>query len=108
MRGKRVSAESRKVDVVIDGARYTPDGRLSLARGWERRGEVWGDWVLFDRDQLIGHLRRGKRVVIGRAGELPGDFVVEVPVQLLRSNGFEVLLVHGKPTKNDDLGVPLF
>ena len=109
MRGKRVSRASRKLDVVLVAARYGEDGgRLNIARGYERRGFVWGDLVLFNRQALIERLNAKKRVVTGYPGELPGDFEVTAEVYLTQEGGTESIVTDGHQTGRDDLGLPLF
>jgi hypothetical protein len=47
MRGIRVTKESRKIDVVLVAARYTAKGdRVKVAKGYVRRGAIWGDLKL--------------------------------------------------------------
>ena len=109
MRGKRVSRTSRKLDVVLVAARYGEDGdRLNLVQGYERRGFVWGDLVLFDRQALIERLNAKKRVVTGNPAELPGDFEVTAEVHLSQESGIESIVADGHQTMRDDLGLPLF
>jgi len=110
MRGQRSSIAGKKIDVVLVAARYGPDGRrLSLARGHSRRGAVWGDLELFDRQRLVQRLQAGQRLVTGRPKELVGDFEILGRVQLQASNGGEgALTVVGASADHDDLGLPLF
>ncbi len=109
MRGQRISRASRKLDVVLVAARYGEDGdRLNLARGYERRGFVWGDLVLLDRQALIERLNAKKRVVTGIPGELPGDFEVIAEVYLTMEGEMGSIVADGHPTGRDDLGLPLF
>lgn len=109
MRGKKVSRNARKLDVVLVAVRYDDsEGRLTLAQGYERRGFVWGDLVLFDRADVIDQIQAGKRVVAGRRAEIPGDFEVLNPIQLQSLNGSTALVAEGRATGRDDLGLPLF
>ena len=109
MRGKRVSRASRKLDIVLVAARYAEDGdRLKIVQGYERRGFVWGDLVLFDRQALIERLNAKKRVVTGYQGELPGDFEVIGEVNIDDENGTESIVADGHQMGRDDLGLPLF
>jgi len=96
----------KKVDVVLTSARYREGGvRLAQARGFERRGDVWSDTLLYDRETLVERLRAGERVVVGHEGELPGDFEIGHRVRL---EGSEWLVVDGGAAVRDDLAVPLF
>ncbi|MEW6566825.1 MAG: hypothetical protein AB1449_01390 [Chloroflexota bacterium] len=109
MPGVRLSPQSKRLDVVIEAVRCAADGsRLQLARGYERRGHVWSDLVLFSREELIERLRRGARIVVGRPRDLPGDFEVVAQVRLLRNSGTEVLGAQGERGSGDSLPAPLF
>jgi len=108
MRGQRSSIAGKQVDLVLVAVRYEADGRrLRLARGHSRRGAVWGDLELFDRQQLVQQLQAGRRLAAGRPKELVGDF--EVLGQLQLADGGEgALVVEGSGAEHDDLGLPLF
>lgn len=105
----RLSSHSRKLDVVIEAVRLgAQDGRLELARGYERRGHVWSDVVLFTREELMERLRRGARVAVGRMKDVPGDFEVLARVGLRRADGSELLAAEAEPALGDQLPAPLF
>jgi hypothetical protein len=109
VRGKKVSRNARRLDVVLVAVRYDElDGKLSLAQGYERRGFVWGDLVLFNREAVIDRIQAGKRVVAGKRAEMPGDFEVLYPIRLQSSNGSAALVAEGRATEEDDLSLPLF
>jgi hypothetical protein len=55
----------RKYDGVIEAVRYTSGGKISEVRVYERRGVVWSDRFLLDRQALIDRLKKGKRFVVG-------------------------------------------
>jgi hypothetical protein len=85
-RGLRIAKGARRADLVLVDARYTADGRrVSIARGYERRGDVWSDLVILDRDSIVNRLKRGRKVFTGRTRDLPGDFELLSPVSLTRS-----------------------
>jgi len=106
VRKQRTRPESRKVDVVITSARYqAPGDRLAQARGFERRGPVWSDTLLFDREALALSLRSGRRVVAGKETNLPGDFEI---VHRLRLESDQWIVAEGGRADRDDLGVPLY
>lgn len=109
MRGLRSSVAGKKIDVVLVAARYGPDGRLSLAQGYARRGAVWGDLRLYNRDQLVEQLELGMQLVTGRPAELVGDFQILARVEHRSRNGQDgQLSIEGKSGPQDDLGLPLF
>ena len=109
MRGRRISRAARKLDVVLVAVRYAQEGsRLNVAKGYERRGFVWGDLVLFDRQDLVERLKAKKRVVTGHQAELPGDFEITATVHLMQEDGTEAIVADGHHAGRDDLGLPLF
>jgi len=95
-----------KFDGVIEAVRYTPDGRIALARLYERRGAVWTDHLLLDRKQLAERLKRGRRFVTGqRMLSLGGTFETGSPVRLDGQN----IVTKGASDVRDELtGVPVF
>jgi hypothetical protein len=109
MPGQRVSSARRKIDVVLVAIRYAGNARrIELARGYERRGSVWSDLLLYDRPTLVARMAAGQRVVTGRAKSLPGDFEVLAPVRIKQGDG-EVLVMAGSDSGGaDSLGLPGF
>jgi hypothetical protein len=108
MPGQRVSIAGKRLDVVLVAARYSGDGKLALARGFERRGDVWGDVVLLTREVLVEKLRAVRHVVTGQPRELPGDFAILAPVRLETSPTSERIVAEGLSSEGEDLGLPLF
>jgi len=109
VRGKRVSKSTQKLDLVLVAARYGgANSQLKVARGYQRRGFVWGDIELFDRPMLVEHLKTKTKVVTGRVADLPGDFEVAAAVRLVDVEGVEFVVTDGNQKGRDDLGVPLF
>jgi len=107
--GIRVSITRKPVDLVLVAARFAGDtSLLSWAQAYERRGPIWTDILLLDREQLISRLRAKKRVFTGRPRELSGDFDVISPVRLMQAAGTSVLRADGRDAPGDDLGLPLF
>lgn len=108
MTGTRAAIARKPVDVVLVAARYAEASVLLAAQAYERRGPVWSDIVLLDREALIGRLRSRKRVFTGRTRDLSGDFDVLSPVRLIETPGAVVLRADGRESTGDDLGLPIF
>ena len=109
MRGKRISRLARKLDVIVVAVRYKgSQDRISEVRGHERRGFVWGDQVLLDREALMERVRANKRVVTGRRATLEGDFEIFAPIRVITHNQHEILVAEGCAGEGDNLGLPLF
>ena len=110
MLGTRVSDISSKADAVVVAARYdSEDEHLLLAQAYERRGAVWTDVVLLDRDALLARLRSRRRVYAGEAHpDIPGDFTVRGRLGLQQADGRTYLTLGTPPAGHDDLAVPVF
>ncbi|TEU00477.1 MAG: hypothetical protein E3J30_02520 [Anaerolineales bacterium] len=109
MRGIRVTKESRKIDVVLVAARYTSKGdRVRVAKGYVRRGPIWGDLMLLPRKDLVERLKSGERIVVGEHAEVPGSFHTVAKVRLDEGRGGEKLVADGKDGVGDELGLPLY
>jgi hypothetical protein len=108
VRGWQLSPASKKLDLVVVAARYDSEGRLSLAQGYERRGQVWSDLRLFDRATLIEKLRARRRVAVATPTAVPGDFQELAPVRLQRRNGTVTLGSEPLANDRDHLAAPLF
>ncbi len=110
MPGTRVSDIGRKADMVVVAARYdAADGRLLRAQAYQRRGAVWSDLVLVDRDDLLERLQLRRRVYAGAVDPgLPGDFSVRGRLRLQEGNGRAVVTLGTAPNGRDELGVPIF
>ena len=103
---------ARKIyDGVIEVVRYTPEGKISEVRIYERRGPTFSDRVLLSRMELLQRLRSGKKFGVGtRVERMASTFKVSSAVRLAGTRGQEAILAGGaKSTERDNLqGVPLF
>ncbi len=108
-RGKRISPEAKRADLVLVDARLSQDGqRITVARGYERWGDVWSDLLILDRDALIRRLKDGRRIFTGRLKDLPGDFDLLARVSLGDGGGSIRAGSRARSESADDLGIPLF
>ena len=72
---------------------------------FERRGFVFSDRVLLDREALVERLRDGKRFKTGeRITYLGNDFKVSEDIRLVDANGGCVILAGELPSDQDSLG----
>jgi hypothetical protein len=94
-----------KYDGVIEAVRYAPDGKIMLARVYERRGATFSDRVLLDRPALVEKLKKGLKFVTGqREALLASTFETAKSVQLLGES-----ITTGNGGEHDLLeDVPLF
>ncbi|MDF1499917.1 MAG: hypothetical protein P1P76_05575 [Anaerolineales bacterium] len=107
MRGQKVNKDSRRLDIVLVAARYTEDGVLEFARGYERRGVIWSDVRIFERDTLLKKIKSGARIVTGDPVKIPGNYVANQRVRLEGKGGDERLVTNGTGSAQDDLGLPV-
>jgi len=56
----------RKPDGVIEAVRYSPQGNIELVRAYERRGFIFSDVVLLNRQALLEKLQNGLVFVTGQ------------------------------------------
>jgi hypothetical protein len=108
-RGRPVSIARKRVDLVLVDARSSEDGRrLAVARGYERRGDVWSDLLILDRATLLARVKQGKRVFVGTPLDLPGDFELQTPVRLSGDKTSPALVTGTGRNEAEVLGLPVF
>ncbi len=99
----------QKFDGVVESVRYKPNGEVDWVRAYERRGATFTDHLIIDRTTLVQRLKDGRRYVAGRRIPLlASTFEVTQPLQVIKTDGSEVLVVGDKVAKQDQLeGVPV-
>jgi hypothetical protein len=100
-----------KYDGVIEAVRYTPAGRVTVVRAYERRGPTFSDRVLISREELVRRMQAGKRFVTGeRQLLLASTFTIASPISLVEKDGQKYLATPEALAANGDclVGVPLF
>ena len=99
-----------KFDAVIEAVHYAPDGKIALARIYERRGATWSDRILLDRRDLVARLELGKQFVTGQRKVFwASTFEVGEAVQYLARGERGVITTSGQAAEKDLLaGVPVF
>ena len=99
-----------KFDAVIEAVHYAPDGKIALARIYERRGATWSDRILLDRRDLVAQLKHGKQFVTGQRKVFwASTFEVGEAVQYLARGERGVITTSDLTAEKDLLaGVPVF
>jgi hypothetical protein len=103
-------AKKQKFDGVVEAVHYDPDGKVAWVRAYERRGPTFSDWILLPRQELINKIKSGKQYIGGdRISQMASTFNVTLPIQVLDSNGNEVLVSGSSQTGDHDHldGVPI-
>jgi hypothetical protein len=98
-----------KIDGVIEAARYNPDGQIKWVRAYLRRGPIYSDRILLDRQVLINELKSGKRYMAGeRVEQMASTFRLGKPIRLEQRNGQEIVVAGETQANQDRLeGVPI-
>ena len=97
-----------KYDGVIEAVRYRTEGKVDWVRAYLRRGPIFSDHVLLQRQSLIDLIKQGKQFVTGsRVQFYASTFKVSDPVRVLEKNGKFYLVTGGDAPDQDSLpGVP--
>ena len=99
----------RKYDGVVEAVHYKPDRQIDWARVYLRRGPIFSDRVMLDRQTLIDQLNSGKRFMVGERIPYEGaTFNVSKPLSVVLENDKEII-VTGEGHGNQDYleGVPV-
>jgi len=98
----------QKFDGVVEAVHYKPDGQVDWVRTYLRRGPIFSDYILLDRQTLVEHLKSGKQYVAGRRiPQLASTFEVTKPLHVIRNDGEEILVTGDLQSNKDKLeGVP--
>jgi hypothetical protein len=93
-----------KYDGVVVAVHYKPDGEVEWVRTFLRRGAVFSDYIMLDRQTLIEHINSGKKYFTGQRIKYYGaNFDLGEPVRVVKKNGKEILVVGNKQAEQDDL-----
>src|SRR4030067_3765003 len=93
-----------KYDGVIEAVRYRTEGKVDWVRGYLRRGPIFSDHVLLQRQSLIDLIKQGKQFVTGsRVQFYASTFEVSDPVSVLEKNGKFYLVTGGAAPDQDSL-----
>ena len=98
-----------KYDGVVEAVHYTPDGQVAWVRAYLRRGFIFSDRTMLDRETLIDTIKSGKRMVVGKRVPLMGaNFEVSDAIKIVKQNGGESLAVgEAQPGQDHLAGVPV-
>jgi hypothetical protein len=99
----------KSYDGVLEAAHFKPDGQLDWVRVYVRRGPIFSDRILMNRQDLIKELKAGKRYWVGeRIHNMGGKFNVIQPVNLLQKDNDPIIVLSDSRASKDELtGVPI-
>ena len=99
----------QKYDGVIEAVHYKPDQQVDWVRVYLRRGPVFSDRVLLNRQVLIEQLDSGKKFMVGKRIPYNGaTFNVSKSLSVVKENDKEILVTGDGQTGKDFLeGVPV-
>jgi hypothetical protein len=93
-----------KYDAVVQAVHYGNGGKIAWARTFQRRGPIWSDYVLVNRQDLIDQIKSGKRYMTGRrVQQMGGTFEVERQLRVIQRDGDELLGTNGEQSNRDYL-----
>lgn len=100
----------QKFDAILEAVRVDEDGQLQIARIFERRGVVFSDYFLVERDDLIKRIKDGKKIMTGKRQYKMGSvFEPGEQVQIISSQGKDVVVVGTASGDKDHIhSVPRF
>ena len=100
----------QKFDAILEAVRVNEDGQLQIARIFERRGVVFSDYFLVERDDLIKRIKDGKKIMTGKRQYKMGSvFEPGEQVQIVSSQGKDVVVVGAASGDKDQINsVPRF
>jgi hypothetical protein len=109
-RSKKNSTDYKKMDGVIEAVRRNTDGKIQMARYYERRGSTWSDHMLIQREDLVKRVKNGEKFAIGeRLMYMAGTFDVFSKVKISGNNGQEKLVTDKSTDSKVELQeAPLF
>jgi len=99
---------AKKVDGVIEAVHYK-DGQIEAVRAYVRRGAAFSDRMLLTRQELLDHLKKGRRFVTGLRKELmAGTFEVGQPLNTVTRDGKELITTRTDATHDTLEPAPVF
>ena len=99
-----------KYDGIVEAVRLDKNGKLIIARMYERKGFVNSDHFLVDRKQLIDRLKDGQLLLVGkRIYKMGSEFETGDALQIIPQNGIDSIVVGNDASSGDNLkGLPHF
>ncbi|MCB0101899.1 MAG: hypothetical protein H6635_15715 [Anaerolineales bacterium] len=99
---------AKQTDGVVEAVRYK-NGQIAAVRIYERRGATYSDRIVLDRKTLVERLQKGQLFISGSRQDLmAGTFTLAKPLQLVQTEGREVIATRENSTKDELEGVPFF
>ena len=82
-----------KYDGVVEAVHYKPNGEIDWVRLFERRGAIFSDTIVTDRQKLVERMKSGKRFVAGkRIPYMASTFEISAPLRLVKQGDREILV----------------
>jgi hypothetical protein len=99
-----------KFDGIVEAVRLDENGKLISARMYEKKGFVFSDHFIVDRDHLLKRLKEGQQILTGkRLYKLGSEFETGEAINLVSQGGDDYIALGGQNTSKDSLeGIPHF
>jgi hypothetical protein len=101
--------KKKAADIIIEAARFKPNGQVDFVRAYQRRGATYSDCVLITRNELLEQLLTGKAVATGQRMHLMASTFKKItPVRVVPS-AIRIIITSGNHgTAQDELpGTPI-
>ncbi len=100
----------KKFDAVLEAVRLNEDGQVEIAKIFERRGIIFSDHFLVDRNELIKRIKDGQKIMTGKRQYKMGSvFDTDKEVRVVSTKGKDVLAVGNESSDRDSLqSIPRF
>lgn len=99
-----------KIDGIVEGVKYSPDGKIEYVRAYLRRDMAYSDVIILQRDELIHRLDSGEKIFTGKRKKFLGSsFDTHHQIQLIDVQGDRMIQAGETGQTRDYLeGVPIF
>jgi len=100
----------KKFDAVLEAVRLNEDGQVEIAKIFERRGIIFSDHFLVDRNELIKRIKDGQKIMTGKRQYKMGSvFDTDKEVRVVSTKGKDVLALGNESSDRDSLqSIPRF
>lgn len=100
----------KKFDAVLEAVRLNEDGQVEIAKIFERRGIIFSDHFLVDRNELIKRIKNGQKIMTGKRQYKMGSvFDTDKEVRVVSTKGKDVLALGNESSDRDSLqSIPRF
>ena len=99
-----------KYDGIVEAVRLDESGKLISARMFEKRGSVFSDHFIIDRNRLLQRLKDGQQILVGkRIYKMGSEFETGQAINLVSQGANDYIALGDNRSGADNLaGIPHF